>query len=112
MSIKLDDNLLDILMHKIAEKSLEIVTEVCYDKADPEKIQYLARVFTEIIGVIITASPTAEVQQTYDNVCKWLKGMVAMNMSLDKIMPNADKPSLKTSFQDRLFMAKKPEDIN
>lgn len=112
MGITLNDDLLDDLVHKLSSLSIDLVKDICYDKCNNDQVQYLARAFTEILGVIIGAAPSMEVQQTYNNVCTWLQHVVAMNINLDNMMPNVEKPQLSTIFEDALYISKKTKDIN
>lgn len=108
---KLDDNVLDLLIERIARKSLDATAETCGpDTPQSIKIEYICRAFTEILGVLIVAAPQSEVQKVCTNVTNWLRSVVSSNLSMAEAfgmpLPNEDK-SLDDIFKDSFMTAKK-----
>lgn len=108
---KLDNDMLDLLIEKIAYKSLEITGEVCGPTVDQKtKIEYICRTYTEILGVLICAAPQEEVQKVCSSVTNWLQGTVAMNLRFSEAtgMPLPSQgQSLDNIFKDSFMTNKK-----
>lgn len=108
---KLDNDLLDALIEKLAYKSLEVTEEVVGPTASQStKIEYICRSFTEILGVLICAAPQAEVQKVCSNVTGWLTNVVGYNLNMSKAtgmpLPSAGQ-TLDNIFKDSFMTNKK-----
>ena len=110
-NVKLDNDILDLLIEKLAYKSLEATEEVCGPTVSQAvKIEYICRSFTEILGVLICAAPQAEVQKVCSNVTGWLTSVVSYNLNMSKAtgmpLPSAGQ-SLDDIFKDSFMTNKK-----
>lgn len=108
---KLDNDILDRLIEKIAYKSLEVTEDVCgAQMSQATKIEYICRTYTEILGVLICAAPESEVQKVCANVTGWLNSVVGYNLNFAKAtgmpMPSAGQ-SLDNIFKDSFMTNKK-----
>jgi hypothetical protein len=109
MPKKLDDDVLDALIEKVCTFSLGAVETTC-DSSLPqdEKIQYLCRAFTEILGVLIISSPKNELETVHKNVIGWLNSVVAYNAKMSELSGIdvlQSYPSLETIFRDMMFIS-------
>ena len=108
---KLNNDILDALIEKLAYKSLEVTEEVCGTSVSQStKIEYICRSFTEILGVLICAAPQAEVQKVCSNVTNWLTGVVSYNLQMAQAtgmpLPSAGQ-TLDNIFKDSFMTNKK-----
>ncbi len=108
---KLDNDVLDLLIERIAKRSIDATAEVCGpETTQAVKIEYICRAFTEILGVLIVSAPQSEVQKVCTNVTNWLRSAVSSNLSMAEAfgmpLPNEDK-SLDDIFKDSFMTAKK-----
>lgn len=108
---KYDDDALDLLIDKIARASLICVDEVkAIDNCtQSEKIEYLCRAFTEILGVLIVSAPKNEVHVIVNNIVSWIQACAARNIALSDMMGNVDNKnvSIKETFEDFIFYTNK-----
>jgi len=109
MPKKLDDNVLDELIEKICTFSLGAVEITCDESSSQdEKIQYLCRALTEILGVLIISSPKNELETVHKNVIGWLNSVVAYNAKMCEFSGVdilQSYPTLETIFRDLMFIS-------
>lgn len=110
MKNELDNDILDYLIDRVAKSTLEITQQVCGESvSQKQKLEYMCRAYTEILGVLIIAAPASEVQQVCNNVCKWLQAVVSHNLQLTEAFgfsPTQGKP-MDEVFKDLLYVVNK-----
>jgi hypothetical protein len=104
---KLDDDILDLLMQELCASCVEIIEQSCPKQlSQEEKMQYLCRALTEILGVLIVSSPKSEIQKVHSSVTNWLTSVVAYSSKLKDIFDYSDSPrSIETIFKDELYFS-------
>jgi len=107
--MKLDNDLLDKLIEKLAYTSLEITNDICGKELDQtSKIEYICRAYTEILSVLIIAAPSSEVQKICKNITHFLNSTVSFNLNLSANFGfPQDKSSLEDLFKDSFLTNKK-----
>ncbi len=111
MKNKLDNDILDLLIDKIAKSSLECTQDACGDSmSQSDKIEYMCRAYSEILGVLITAAPQAEVQNVCNNICKFLQAVVSRNLQMSELfgVPIYESGSkIEEIFKDTIYVTSK-----
>jgi hypothetical protein len=99
--MKFDDDVMDILVHNIASDAMKRMEEAAPNTTDSERVQYLGRALSEILAAIVTAAPPDEIMKVTNNICGFLKGMVARS---PQVLMGVSS-SLRERLEDTVFMA-------
>ncbi len=96
------DSVLDEIIHKIAQNSLEVIDNIIPNISNELRVQYIGRAFAEVLAVIVASAPADQVLPTCESLCSFIKLSVSHNLSIESVLSKAFDKKIESSLSSRM----------